>query len=185
MLDAASVQPVTLPHQDAAPAHNRRSAPSGCRPKTTWHVVATKPRAERIAHAALHLRGYNPYLPLLLTRPLFPGYLFIQLGLGQPWYPIAWCPGVYSLLSTAGKPNVVARAVISALQAGDEMRATPIPKSTQWAPGMPCRLAVGPFKGQPAVVAQTHNTRTLVSLIVLGYLRQIDVATSCLQHRED
>ena len=186
MLDAATNTPVSSPQQAAQTAHNGQSAPSGCRQAHTWHVAATKPRSERIAHAALHHRGYAPYLPLTLGKPLFPGYLFLQLGIGQPWYPIAWCPGVYSLLSTAGKPSIVARGVISALQAGDEMRATPIPNSAQWAPGMPCSLRKGyAMEGVNAVVLDVRSSGAArIALMMLGQLREAYVTTNALQHRE-
>ena len=183
MLDTTANPPAPLPQQATAHAYDPAPTPSGCRHAKTWHVAATKPRSERIALAALHHRGYNPYLPLLLNRPLFPGYLFLQLGIGQPWYPIAWCPGVYNLLQCQGKPSIVAEADIRALQAGDELRATPIPKSAQWAPGMPCSLPIGP--GLPAVVmALSRNTATIAA-IMFGQLRQVEVTLNYLKPRGD
>ena len=181
MLDTTNNAAALLPQQAVA---QPRSAPtpSGCR---RWHLVATKPKAERIAHAALHHRGYGPYLPLLLGRPLFPGYCFLQLGTDQPWYPIAWCPGVYSLLQCQGKPSIVPGGVISALQAGDELRATPIPKSSCWAPGTPCRLAAGPFAHHDAVVTEVGHDIARVALMMFGQLRTVSVNLDYLTTREE
>ena len=181
MLDTTANPAALLPQQ--AVAHPRSApTPSGCR---RWHLVATKPKAERIAHAALHHRGYGPYLPLLLGKPLFAGYCFLQLGTAQPWYPIAWCPGVYSLLQCQGKPSIVARAVILALQAGDELRATPIPKSSQWAPGMPCSLATGALRGHQGVVTEVSTDSAHVAVMMFGHLRTVSVPFDCLTTRDE
>ena len=179
MLDTTTNTPALLPQQ--AVAHlSSAPTPSGCR---RWHIVATKPKAERIAHAALHHRGYGPYLPLLLGKPLFTGYCFLQLGTAQPWYPIAWCPGVYSLLQCQGKPSIVPGWVMSALQAGDELRATPIPKSSCWAPGAPCRLTGGPFAQHDAVVTEVGADMAVVALLMFGQLREIAVNLDCIEPR--
>lgn len=184
MLDLAP--PWRLEDPQQAVAHTSFApTPSGCR-QTTWHVVVTKPRAERIAHAALHHRGYNPYLPLLLGRPLFPGYCFLQLGTGQPYYPIAWAPGVYSLISTAGKPNVVARAVISALRAGDELRAVRQRTDASWAPGMPCRAGKGHvFRDLDAVVVSVGNSRAVIAILYANSLQRVNLPISHLERREE
>ena len=184
MLDNTTITPASLPQQAVA---QPRSAPtpSGCR-QTSWHVAATKPRAEHIALAALHHRGYAPYLPLTLGKPLFPGYVFLQLGNQQPWYPIAWAPGVFNLLATAGKPNVVARGVIEALQAGDEARATPIPKSASWAPGMPCRPRKGhALEGMDAVVIRNipKSPYVHIAIMMLGHLREVAIPPKYLELR--
>ena len=183
MLDALHNAAVALPHQVAATALVSSPAPSGCRHGHSWHVAATKPRAERIAHAALHHRGYKPYLPLTLGKPLFPGYVFLQLGIGQPWYPIAWAPGVYNLLRTDGKPAHVNATLVEALQAGEELRATLTPKSSSWAPGMPCSLPIGP--GLPAVILRVDRNNAHIATMMFGQLRQLEVTLNLLSHRQD
>lgn len=184
MLDTTTFPAASLPQQDVAQP-NPAPTPSGCR--HTWHVVATKPRAERIAHAALHHRGYAPYLPLNLGRPLFPGYVFLQLGTGQPWYPIAWCPGVWHLLQTGGKPAHVNATLVEALQAGDEMRATQIPNQTPWAPGMPCRPRNGhALEGMDAVVIRNipKSPYVHIAIMMLGQLREVAIPPQHLEHRD-
>jgi len=58
-------------------------------PSRTWYVVRCKQYRERLASANLGAQGFEPYLPMLLTKrkrlgiwssvaePLFPGYLFL------------------------------------------------------------------------------------------------------------
>ena len=183
MLDTTHNAAASLPQQAVAP-HLLAPTPSGCR-QTTWHVAATKPRAERIAHAALHHRGYAPYLPLSLGKPLFPGYCFLQLATNQPWYPIAWCPGVFSLLSTAGKPNVVARADIRAVQAAEALAASMTQDDTQWACGMPCRPRTGVVGGMDAVVLRAGKHRAIIAVIWAGSLHRVNLPISHLQQRSE
>jgi transcription antitermination factor NusG len=192
MLDNTTNTPALLPQQAAASAYNRCQAPSGCRPR--WYVVQSQPKAERTAHAALHLKGYEPYLPLITTRwrdrtwhtqPLFAGYLFCRLDLSRPWYPIRWCPGVFSLLSINGTPTPCPDAVLDALRATEALRATPMPPSALWAPGMPCRLATGAFAGHDAVVTEVGHDMALVALMMFGHLRTVSVPLDCLTTRDD
>lgn len=165
--------------------------PSGCR---DWFVVATKPQAERRAHAALHLKGYQPYLPLITVRlpnrhyrtgPLFPGYLFTRLDLAHPWYPIRYAPGVYSLISTNGIPSPCPQGAVEAIQEAEAARALyPMPKH-RWAPGAPCTLASGPFQDCDAVILKVGSEMVLVALMMFGALREVAVQLDALKARED
>jgi transcription antitermination factor NusG len=175
--------------QDTGHATHFAPTPSGCR--HTWHVVASYPKAERRAHAALHLKGYEPYLPLLTTRrpdrswhtaALFPGYLFIRLDLQRPWYPIRYAPGVYSLILTEGVPSICPDAVISVLQAGDALRATPIPESRYWAPGAAVAVSRGAFAQHQGVLLEVAKDRASVLLMVFGQLRSVSVDLDCLEN---
>jgi transcription antitermination factor NusG len=190
MLDAT---PHTRLDADERLEGTPRFAPplSGCR-QGTWHVVASYPKAERRAYAALHLKGYEPYLPLLTVRrpdrsyhtaALFPGYLFIRLDLQRPWYPIRYAPGVYSLLTTDGSPTVCPEAVILALRAGDALRAAPLPATASWAPGMACSLATGPLRHHPAVVTDVGRETATVAILMLGQLCQARVPLDALTQR--
>ena len=193
MLDTTHNAAAFLPQQVAAAAYERSQVPSGSRP--VWCVVASLPRAERTAHAELHRRGFQAYLPLLTTRwrdrtwhtgPLFSGYLFVKLDLTKPWNPVRYAPGVFSLISVDGIPSICPDAAISALQATEAIRATPTPPSALWAPGMPCRLAAGtPFQGHDAVVTEVEDDTARVALLMFGHLREISLPLDCLTTRDD
>ena len=182
MLDAATNTPVSLPQQDVAHP-NPAPTPSGCR--LTWHVAATKPRAERIAHAALHHRGYAPYLPLTLGRPLFPGYCFLQLSTGQPWYPIAWAPGVFQLLQCNGKPIPCPTEAVEAIQAGDELRSIPMSREYLYRPGAPCVASLGGGQSADAVVVTVRHRKATILTIMFGQLREIAVSLNNLSFPGD
>lgn len=159
-----------------------------------WCVVATYAKAERRAHAALHRFGFNAYLPLVTTRrrdrswhthALFPGYLFVQLDLAKPWSPVRYAPGVFQLLCVDGTPAPCRAGTVEALQAAEAERAIHLPDSTQWAPGTPCVVANGMFDDVPAVVLKIGKDRVLVSLMMLGQLREVLVNADCLRARDE
>jgi hypothetical protein len=69
-----------------------------------WACAQLEPRRERLASHCLALAGYEIYQPLLreqrrshgskivVTPPLFPGYLFLWVVSG--WWNARWSPGV-------------------------------------------------------------------------------------------
>ena len=175
-----------------AAAYDRSQVPSGCRP--AWCVVATKPQAERRAYAALHLKGFEAYLPLITTRwrdrtwhtgPLFSGYVFVQLDLSRPWHPVRYAPGVFNLVSFDGTPAICPDGAVDALRALEAQRATPMPESSYWAPGMPCSLAVGTSAAVPGVVLEVREDMAFVSTMLFGHLREISVSVDCLRARDE
>ncbi len=192
MLDNTTNAAAMLPQQVAAHSYSFAPTPSGSRP--VWCVVASQPKAERTAHAELHRRGFEAYLPLLTVRrpnrhyhigPLFPGYLFVRTRLDRPWNPIRLCPGVFSLLSVDGIPSICPDAVLDALRASERLRATPTPPSALWAPGTPCRLATGAFAGHDAVVTEVGHDSARVALMMFGHLRTVSVPLDCLTSRDE
>lgn len=165
--------------------------PSGCR---NWFVVATKPKAERRAHAALHLKGYRSYLPLITVRlpnrhyrtgPLFPGYIFTRLDLAHPWYPIRYAPGVFSLITVDGIPIPCPVGAVEALQEAEAVRALLPPARQRWSPGEPCTLNSGPFQDCDAVILKVGTDMALVALMMFGHLREVAVGLDCLRARDE
>lgn len=184
------------PKADLTPAERQPGTPrfagllSGCRhTKPHWYVAATHPKAERRAHAALHLKGYTAYLPLITSRwrdrtwhtgPLWPGYVFLQLSPNQPWYPIRFAPGVFQLLCINGMPNPCPDGLVEAVQGAEAQRATPTPDSALWAPGAIVALANGIFAGHHAIVTRVSKERAYVALMLFGQPREVPVPLDCL-----
>lgn len=190
MLDSARTPQQKCNQRDAAPAHSRCQVPSGRR----WCVLASKPHAERRAHAALHLKGYQPYLPLITVRwrdrtwhtaPLFPGYVFCRLDLSKPWHPVTRTPGVFQLLMINGQPATcpdhALEAVQSALQAAEALAAS----RTRWSVGQPCSLAYGPLRGMPAIITAIDGDQARVAVMMLGQLRVVRIDTEHLRTRDE
>jgi len=165
-----------------------------------WICVQSHPQAERWALNNLLRSGYVAYLPmccvmvrdrvirsLLRERltPLFAGYLFVALGPDEPWTPIRYSPGVSRLLGFDGtRPQFVADALVSALQAGEAARATLTPPDALWRPGMPCRLAGGAFSGTDAVVLSVRHDTAVVGLVCFGQMREAIVGLALLASRD-
>ena len=162
----------------------------------SWCVVRTHPRAERRAHAALHLRGFEAYLPLVTVRwrnrtwhtgPAFPAYLFVRLDLTRPWHPVTACPGVYHLLRVNSRPATCSDAVVAALRealdGADALAATEPP----WKVGTPCSVLLGPLASMPAVVTYIAPGDDIaqIAIMMLGQLRTVSVPLDCLRARDD
>jgi len=191
VLDVATHQPI----QHAVPTDGADHQPCI---RVRWAVLATQPQGERWAEQNLRQRGYQPYLPLfalmqrdrtiptfkrLALKPLFAGYIFCQHDPRDPWRPIRYCPGIRANL-LGGKGIQYARDdAVAALQATDAQRLLPIHR-TPWRPGAVCELCDGPFHGQPAVVLHVEKDVALVSMLMLGELREVAVDVSCLKLRE-
>lgn len=192
MLDALPATRLDARQQDVGHASDFAPTPSGCR-HTRWYVVASKPNAERRAHAALHLKGYTPYLPLVTVRkpdrsyriqPLFPGYLFVSLEPNKPWYTIRYAPGVFCLLTVEEKPAPCPPGVVEAIQAGEEARSIPTSKGCLWRPGAACEASLGGGQTVEGVVLSVRGQRAVIASIMFGHLREMVVRLDCLRLRD-
>ena len=125
-----------------------------------WYLVYTKPRQERVALENLERQGYPCYLPIfpseklrrgrlaVYDEPLFPRYLFIQLGLGESvksWSPIRSTKGVSHLVTFGVEPAQVADELIDQLRI-QELTAQTEPERF-FRPGEAVSLTEGPFAG--------------------------------------
>lgn len=96
-----------------------------------WYLVHTKPRQEECALENLQNQGFLCYLPTLpveklrrgtveiTNAPLFPRYLFVQLGQdasARGWGPIRSTKGVNRLVSFGAEPARVDDGLIDALK---------------------------------------------------------------------
>lgn len=165
---------------------------SGSRP--AWCVVATKPRAERRAHASLHRYGFIAYLPELtsqrrdrtwITRPLWPGYLFVQLDLAKPWSPIRYAPGVFQLLMIDGQPAICPQSVVEALWEGEELRRIPTTPDTLHRPGAVCEAVLGGGITVDGTVLAVRGQKATIATIMLGGLRELVVDLNRLRLRDE
>jgi transcription antitermination factor NusG len=198
-LDAHAAVRVDTHQQATGHAYDPARTPSGCRPGPRWFVVATYPQAEQRAVASLQAKGFQTYLPLItVTRrnrrherrqlevALFPAYAFVRLDLTQPWYPVRYAPGVFSLISVDGMPTPCPDAAVEALQAAQALAATQAPETSQWALGASVAVANGPFQGHPAVVLEVEPKTSTVAIAILafGQLHRVTLRADRLVARE-
>ncbi len=145
-----------------------------------WYLVHTKPRQENCALDNLQRQGYPCYLPTLpaeklrqgtltvASEPLFPRYLFIQLGQGasaQSWAPIRSTKGVSQLVRFGAEPAKVADGLIEALRAR-EAAVQAVPQRL-FRPGERVRLTEAPFAGIEGIYQMADGERRVMVLIEL------------------
>src|SRR5262249_42952674 len=120
-----------------------------------WACAQVEPRRERLASHCLTLAGYEIYQPLLreqrrshgrkilVTPPLFPGYLFVWVVRG--WWDARWSPGVVRLIMDGLRPARVPAAVISEIRSRERGGFVELPKPHGLKPGMRVRVIGGPL----------------------------------------
>ena len=81
----------------------------------TWIVIQTKPNNENKATINLLRQGYFVFFPKILKhynsfnslkkriKPLFPGYIFVNLQKNQNWVKITYTFGVKNIIKTGGE----------------------------------------------------------------------------------
>ncbi|WP_292979208.1 transcription/translation regulatory transformer protein RfaH [Nitrosomonas sp.] len=145
-----------------------------------WYLVHTKPRQESCALQNLQQQGYACYLPLLpveklrqgslaiLTEPLFPRYLFIQLGQGnsaRSWSPIRSTRGVNRLVSFGNEPAKIDDGLIDLLQQQETaFQARP---EQLFKPGEKVQITEGAFAGIEGIYQMAEGERRVMVLIEL------------------
>jgi transcriptional antiterminator RfaH len=143
-----------------------------------WFVVHAKPRQEQVALENLTRQGYSCYLPTVsverirrgqlnvVVEPLFPRYLFVQLGTSesaQSWAPIRSTKGV-SRLVTFG--NVAVRAddeLIAAIRGHANVIATQPQRLFER--GERVVVTEGPFSGIEGIYQIANGERRAMVLI--------------------
>ena len=145
-----------------------------------WYLIYTKPKQERSALQNLERQGYVCYLPLLhveklrrsslevFDEPLFPRYLFIQLGQGdsaKSWSPIRSTKGVSRLVSFGGEPGRLDDRLIKMLKAL-ELVALEQPQRL-FKPGQRVQLVEGAFSGLEGIYQMADGESRAMVLIEL------------------
>jgi len=145
-----------------------------------WFLIHTKPRQEGIALENLDRQGYPCYLPMLpaeklrqgklvnIQEPLFPRYLFIQLGQGsttQSWSPIRSTRGVSRLVSFGNEPARVPADLVQMLQDHDADRSQDV--QTLFKSGDKVLIQEGPFAGLEAIYQMKDGEGRVMVLIEL------------------
>jgi len=102
----------------------------------SWFAVKVKPHNEARALANLERQGFRTFLPweerqktrgrnaVTVRRPVFPGYLFVELDVAAPgWGAVNGTFGVaYLVASPDGRPQALPSAVMDALMARTDER---------------------------------------------------------------
>jgi len=147
---------------------------------TSWFVVQTQPRAEAKAKRHLVNQGYITYMPVyqrrvrharrseIVLRPLFPGYLFVQIDPEMHrWRSINGTVGVRQILTDGNAPRYVADDIIDEIVAREDETGAVKLMSASFAPGQSVRLVGGAFAEVFGLFEEMHDANRAVLLITL------------------
>jgi len=149
---------------------------------TSWCVVNTLPMQEGRARDNLARQGFRVWLPMLgvtrrharrvetVRRPLFPGYLFVELEpAAQPWRSINGTYGVRRLLCQHDSPVRVPRAFVNALRETCDSNGVLTQAEPVLAPGQRVRIIAGPFMDCIGTIMRSSaNGRVALLLGLMG-----------------
>lgn len=154
-----------------------------------WYAAYTRSRHEKVVAETLQQRGVEHFLPLYETvrqwkngrckvqMPLFPGYLFVHIELGDR-LQVLQAPGVVRLVGFKGAPAALPQKEVeiirSALRRGIGAEPHPYLKA-----GQRVRIMSGPMEGLEGILLRRRGKpRVVVSvdLIMRSVALDIDAA---------
>lgn len=155
----------------------------------SWLLVASKPRSEFVARLHLERQGFEVCLPQItlrkrkqgkwqqVTEPMFPGYVFVGVVLGEhDIAPIRSTRGCLQVVRFGSQlvplPDDVMRRLLS-------YDTAPRQHSPTFSEGQAVRIESGPFAGLEAVFDKWKGAdRVYVLVTILGKARSVVVPAS-------
>jgi transcriptional antiterminator RfaH len=142
-----------------------------------WIAVNTNPHRERIVLDNLERQGFDAYCPKIrrqrsharrietVLRPLFPGYLFVQVNAGPGrWRPILSMHGVRSVVRAGDDLCFIDNGFIAGLRMREVDGAVVRPESP-YRVGQQVRIAGGPFDGVITTILDLDDKDRLLVLL--------------------
>ncbi|MBI4508431.1 MAG: UpxY family transcription antiterminator [Deltaproteobacteria bacterium] len=160
-----------------------------------WYAVWTRSNHEDVAASHLKAVGLRTFLPTVelpsrrrdrkvtLTRPVFPGYLFVRSRLqAEQRLAILRAPGVVSLLGSSLGPQSVPDWQIRSIEIALASR-HPVEVLLNLVSGRLVRIVEGALAGMEGVVvvSPSGNSRVAVSLELLGRSLVVNVPTAAVK----
>jgi transcriptional antiterminator RfaH len=164
-----------------------------------WYLVQCKPNATQLAVRNLENQSFGTFLPLQeitkrkgeifqrQIRPLFPGYLFVQIDPDQgPWRQVNSTRGVARLVRLSADPSRVPDEIVEALMARCDkqniLRQTNETQSSQLHAGNQAQVKQGPFSGFIATIRDIEpNNRIHMLIEVMGQSTKVTINADALQ----
>lgn len=163
---------------DTCRAFSPRGIAPGRKRDPHWYAVTVKPQHEKAVAQALTNKGFDPFVPMHLSRrrwsdrikelelPLFPGYVFCHFVF-QNRVPVVSTPGVNSIVAFGSEPAPVPDEEIAAirtmLQSGWSVQPWPFLKV-----GQCVRIKHGPLEGLEGYLLREKDCwRVVVNVEIL------------------
>ena len=149
-----------------------------------WYALETRSRHEKVVHSQLEQKAIESFLPLYhsvrrwkdrrkeLALPLFPGYLFVRIGLNERREALE-THGVARIVSFGGVPASLPETEIEAIRhfLKRKVQLDPYPYLRE---GRRARIRSGPFQGLEGILLRKKNSlRFVISLHLI--LRSVAV----------
>jgi transcriptional antiterminator RfaH len=144
-----------------------------------WAAVNSQPHRERIALENLERQGFSTYCPFIrrrrsharrveeVLRPLFPGYLFVNVRPGENcWRPILSTYGVRNLVRCGDRPSLVHGDFIDALLAR-EVDGAIVRPPVPYRIGQQVQVVAGPCDGLVATILSLDEKGRITALLDL------------------
>jgi len=162
----------------------RRRRPKGWSPLSDWMLVRTKTGRENWAAVNCQNQAMETWLPRTSQPgkgklvPVFPGYLFVRPG--DRWPKLRSTYGVLEIVSNAGQPLYVPKAIMRALRKNEDGDGLfRLPKETDPVKGGVVEIQIGPWKNHFGVydgMSASGRNRVLLSFmgqdVVLEFSRK-------------
>lgn len=172
-------------HEIAMTFHNQRSS---------WFLAQLKPNSSHIAERNLTRQGIRTFLPtedctkrmrgkfVTAPRPLFPGYIFVQIDTGAGnWRTINSTHGITRLVSFGREPAPLPLDIVSQLMLRCDAAGKLLPP-TLLKPGDQVCLTSGPFADFVGrIEAIAPERRIWVLMEILGGQTRVAVAADQLR----
>jgi transcriptional antiterminator RfaH len=143
-----------------------------------WGVVNTQPHQERLAFENLSRQQFETYCPWVLkrvrharrtqevSRPLFPGYIFVAIRPDTRWAPICSTFGVRALIRSGDQPSFLPNDFIDDLKIR-EIDGMIVKPPRQFEVGQRVRIAGGAFNDFVATVIDMDERDRITVLMEL------------------
>jgi len=154
---------------------------------SSWYAAYTRHQHEKIVNRILTNKGFSTFLPLYATShnwkdrtkalslPLFPCYVFLKGGIERRLEIIA-TPGVYWIVSSAGRPAEIADAEIEAIRRVIEC-GTRVEAHRFLECGNRVRVKCGPLAGIEGILVRKKSvSRLVLSVEMLKTAAAIEVS---------
>jgi transcriptional antiterminator RfaH len=167
--------------------------------KLRWYLVQCKPNAAQIAVRNLENQSFGTFLPLQeitkrkgkifqrQIRPLFPGYLFVQIDPDRgAWRQVNSTRGVARLVRLGTEPSVVPNEIVEALMARCDQRSilrqTSETHSSRLHTGDHAQVTLGPFSGFIATISDIEpNNRINILIEIMGQTTKVAINANALR----
>lgn len=161
-------------------------------PEARWYAAYTSAHHEKRVAEQLSARAVEYFLPLyssrrrwqdrhvLLQLPLFPGYVFVRISLGQRMR-VLQVPGVVHLVSVKRQPTPIPDEEMERLRTGlsASLCAKPHPFLTV---GRRVRIVRGPLQGLAGILVRKKGlTRVVVSLEMIQRSISVDLEMDAVE----